>query len=436
MTFCRRFFIWALLPALGASCRQRELPGGEVRLRVTRLAASKAKTPEDIAPYDEAIAWHEYRVDKVLDGKLDAENVRVAHWTVLRGRPLDVARTPGETIELRLRPFQRTAELRDVASSDDLDVIADEPPRYIDIGQSLAQNQTPQALRFDYGGEFSQQMKLYWRLRGQLRLVVMGNSHATKGICTSLFFGEANLQSPAALNLAPAGANNHQQCIMVRDYLMPLPKLEWVIWVLSARSFNQTREDNRKMREFLTSPGYLHDQKHRSELWPAPPEEVRTEQLRSLSTGRVDLWGWEGRSKSLLPASLDEARPELLKLLREANFRFNETAWSEFSETVGLLSRRNVHVLLVTTPFHPVSRETYAADPDDTTQEGQRELVTHGERLAAAAANVWFHDFNRGEHHDFVHDEFYDADHLNHLGARHLTRLIIEWMGALQAESD
>lgn len=400
-------------------------------MRATRIAASKAKTPADIAPYDEAISWHEYRINKVLGGKLDATRVRVAHWTLLRGRQLEVSQMPGETVELRLRPFHNTAELRDVAGSDDLEITADEPPRWIDIGQTLAQDQTPQALRFDYAGEFSHQMRLYWQLRGQLRLVVMGNSHATKGICTSMFFADTNARTPVALNLAPAGANNHQQCVIVRDYLLPLPNLEWVIWVVSARSFNRTRLDNRKLYDFLTSPGYLHDQKHRSELWPAPQSRVTTEQLQSVTKGRVDAWGWEGRSKPLLPALAEDARPELLKLLEEANFRFDEAAWSEFAEAVRLLRRRSVRVLLVTTPFHPVTRETYAADPDDTTHEGQRELVRHCKRLAASEPGVWFRDFNGGGHHEFVHGEFYDADHLNQDGARHLTRLIIEWMGRL-----
>lgn len=248
-----------------------------------------------------------------------------------------------------------------------------------------------------------------------------------------MFFADTNARTPVALNLAPAGANNHQQCVIVRDYLLPLPKLEWVIWVASARSFNRTRLDNRRMYDFLTSPGYLHDQKHRSELWPAPQSRVTTEQLQRVTKGRVDAWGWEGRSKPVLPPLAEEARPGLLKLLKEANFRFDDAAWSEFAETVRLLRGRNVRILLLTTPFHPVTRETYAADPDDTTHEGQRELVHHCRNLAAREPNVWFRDFNDGGHHEFVHGEFYDADHLNREGARHLTRLIIEWMSPLQA---
>jgi hypothetical protein len=412
------------------SCGRERLPGGEVRVEAVRIASSKAKTPADIAPYDEALAWHEYDVKALLAGDLDAKRIRVAHWTVLRGEQLMVSTIAGEGVELRLRPFETAAALKDVASSDDLDIATDGGPLFIDIGQARAQNLTPQALRYDYGGSFSDQMKLFWRLRSQLRLVAMGNSHATKDICTGMFFPGENDVSPVALNLAPAGANNRLQCLVIRDYALRLPKLEWVVWVMSPRSFNSRRSDDLKLDDFLASPGFMHDQKHRDDLWPAPAQAKPTtiSDLATLQMRWRDAWGWEGRTKINLPASLEEARPALLKELSGSNASFDEDAWRLFTETTAMLVQRKIRVLLVEPPFHPITRETPAVDPESTSQKVMGELVAHLEEFDSREPFVWFKDFHQGGNHEFPHDEFYDADHLNREGARHLTSMIIEWM--------
>ena len=68
------------------------------------------------------------------------------------------------------------------------------------------------------------------------------------------------------LDLAPAGANNKQQCLIIREYVLPLPKIDTVLWAMSPRTFNAKRGDTFKMEEFLTSPGYQYDQQHQGEL--------------------------------------------------------------------------------------------------------------------------------------------------------------------------
>ncbi len=413
-----------------SSCGRAPLPGGEVKVSAVRVASSKPKTVAEVAPYDEALAWHEYEVKSVSAGVLEARKIHVAHWTMLRGRELPVSTVTGESVDLRLRPFGTADELKRVAASDHLDFTTEDVPRFIDIGQSLAQNLTPVAMRYDYGGAFSSQMRLYWRLRGQLKLVAMGNSHATKDICTGMFFPGENETTPVALNLAPAGANNWLQCLVMRDYVAPLPKLEWVVWVMSPRTFNAKRTDDRKLDDFLASPGRLHDQNSAAELWPVPANEkpAGISDLAALKTEWGDAWGWEGRTKINLPPTIEEARPALLDQLSGSRASFDEAAWSHFTETLALLTKKNVRVLLLMPPFHPITRETRAVDPDSTSQTVMRELAAHLTALDAQEARVWFKDFHRGGQHEFPHEEFYDADHLNRKGAQHLTAMIIEWM--------
>ena len=425
-----------LLALLLASCKPdagelaERNAGVALKVQAVRLALSKAKTAADIAPYDEALAWHEYQVEQVVSGELAAKTIRVAHWTVLHGQDVPVGRAKDEKVTLTLRPFEDTADLQDVASQDDLDISFEEVPRFIDMGQTLEKNLTPQALRYDYAGHFSGQMKLYWKLRGQLRLVVMGNSHATKGVCTGMFYPPENEQTPMALNLAPPGGNNHTQCRIVAEYVLPLPKLETVVWVMSPRSFNARRRDQRKEKEFFTSPGYLHDQANRDKLWPVPADAapVTVKDLAALKLGWVDMWGWEGRITTPLPPKLEDARAELLDAFSGTRFRFDDAAWAEFREAVAALTKKGVRVLLLTPPYHPISRETPAADVDDTPHEAMKDFALKLAEFDAAEPKVWFRDFNQGGRHAFPHEEFYDADHVNRTGARNLTGQIIEWM--------
>ena len=73
-----------------------------------------------------------------------------------------------------------------------------------------------------------------WRIEG------VTVAHATKGIATQEFFGAENRRTPLALNLAPPGACLEMECLVIREYVLPLPKLQWVVWVPSARRALQT----------------------------------------------------------------------------------------------------------------------------------------------------------------------------------------------------
>lgn len=420
-----------VLCAILASCKDRVRVGpGELLVEAERVTASKSKTPQDIQPYDEALAWHEYRVKRVLAGKLEDPVVRVAHWTVLAAKPVPVSTKRGEIVTLKIVPFDSVGNLKGVAASDDLDFSAAEPPRFLDLSQSLAQTTTPGALRYDYRGNVSEQMRLYWKLRGQLRAVAMGNSHATKGINPRAIMEDEIWSAPFMLNMAPAGANNDQQCLMLREYVLPLPRLEWLFWVVSARNFNAERSDTRKHEEFTTSPGWLYDQKHKAELWPVPPVQkpVTSTELLQMGDWSLDIWGSLILQKSLLPAGLDEQRRFVLEKCRNTGFTWSDASFSKFCETACRFTDKGVKVLVLTTPFHPMTRDAEAGDPDGTTHEGFREMVRHMEEFDRATPHLWFHDFHNGGAHDFPPAEFYDVDHLNKAGTLRLGEAIKEWM--------
>lgn len=426
------FFFHALAISLVlVACKERKQAlTSEIQVEVQRIAASRAKSPEDIQPYDEARAWHEYRVKRVLSGRLEADTIRVAHVTVHHGKAVKVSEVAGEFAVLTLRPIGKAEKLRDVAFSDDLEITGPEPPRFLDVTPAAISAHGADDLRCDYHGFMSQQMMLYWKLRGQLRLVVMGNSHATKGICAQMLGGAENLSTPVALNMAPGGASNKLQCLLLRDYVLPLPKIEWVVWEISPRSFNTERVDEIKSEAFLASPGRLHDEAHKADLWPmtVPPIPVTARELEQLGIRGCDIWGWEGRKIIRLPTDAREHRAEVLSHLKKAVFTWNDKAWTEFTDTVRALNSRGIRVMLLTTPMHPLVKEAPAADPDWTTHEGCAETVRHLQSLDDELALAWFMDFNKDGHHDFVAEEFYDTDHLNRAGATRFTQAIVQWL--------
>lgn len=401
----------------------------EIHVELKRVASSTPKKLVDILPYDEALVWHEYSVEKVFGGRMEASVVRVAHWSVMAGKDIPVSSQPGEIVKLELAPFDTIPDLGQVAASDDLEITAEEPPRYIDVTKPpMPDSDSP--LRYDYGGVFSDQMRLYWELRGQLRLVALGNSHATKGVCTREFLGPENLKTPMSFNLAPAGANTAFQCLIAREYVSKLPKLEWVVWVVSARNYNKNVRDLIKHRRFVESPGWQFDSLHQSELWPIEPAKnlVTAEHLKTLDVQAVDDWGWEVRSRSDLPADLDETRELILKQCVDPAFIWNPVAFEEFTQTASALAAKGVKVLVLTTPYHPFTKDAEALDPDRTSHEGMAEMVTKMQQFDAATENLWFKDFHNQGNHPFGLDEFYDVDHLNRKGAGHLSVLINEWM--------
>ena len=81
-------------------------PVPRVHLRATLLARSRTPSLQEIAPYREALAVFEYRVDEVTEGDLDGSTVRVAHRVLADGEALPVSRrAEGRQYPLTLESF-------------------------------------------------------------------------------------------------------------------------------------------------------------------------------------------------------------------------------------------------------------------------------------------------------------------------------------------
>lgn len=105
-----------------------------IRARARRVAASPSPTPEQIAPYREALVVHEYELQGKKRARLGGERIRVAHWAVLDGRVQPLPEPgKGGRLELRLERWEHHPRLESAYLADTLDPAPD-VPLYLDVG--------------------------------------------------------------------------------------------------------------------------------------------------------------------------------------------------------------------------------------------------------------------------------------------------------------
>jgi hypothetical protein len=423
----------ALLLTLGG-CGEPESgkksPGTVITVKAQATRLSRPPLPLEILPYDEALVIHEYQVLEKIEGDAPKGTIRVARWAVSGG----TAQTPlpadhqsaGAT--LKLAPLDSIPGLNSVHKRDDLPFDPD-ARTFLDLTQSLALPHPPAQIRHDYRVGMDDRMRAYWALRHQLKLVVLGNSHADCAVMPHLFHEVENRATPVCMSLSPAGSGLPLQSLIAKEYLADLPKLEWVIWGVSPRIFNAHGTHDRRHDQFIHSPAYAYDQSHRSELWPVPdglPILTDADLKKKFDFHRRDL-GWAARTESELKIPLDAAEEtRIIQLGRLVRFEESVALWTQFEETLRALTDRGVRVLLFTPPYHPLLAKGNTIDPSGTGHADYAKIVARLQSIDAANPLVFFIDIHQGGRHDFPHEEFANPDHLLETGSRRLTPQLVE----------
>ncbi|MEM7145353.1 MAG: hypothetical protein AAF591_09470 [Verrucomicrobiota bacterium] len=401
----------------------------EVRVEARLLATSGMPTLEEIAPYDEALVHHEYEVERVLDGEGEPGRARVARWGVLASKEQEGPGEIGSVGTMTLVPLDGVPGLDTVRVRDDLPFEPDLPV-YLDLSQSLAAADAPAQVRYDYRSDFSKRMRTYWLARDQIRLVVTGNSHTGTGVAAREFFLPENETTPVAVNMSPAGSGMDLQCLLVREYLMALPRLEWIVWGVSPRIFNGRTVPCRRHEMFIESPGYRFDREHWEELVgieDGATEAVTVGDIREATGKGFKYWGWSPARHRDYPEVLDAtSEKDILRQCRMDRFIRSEDLWAQFEETVALVTGKGVRLLLFTPPYHPLTARGVSVDVDGTGREAYEEIVERLEAMARENSLVLFEDIHNGGEHDFPHEEFANADHLAEAGAMRLTARLVE----------
>ena len=387
-----------------------------IRLKVKLLAKSKIPTLSDIAPYQEALVFYEYSVQKRLEGEFKGKKLRVAHWAIYDNQPQKIRKAEvGSSYTLDLYPYQQFSELESLYTSDTLKFDPD-IPLYHNVGQKILENRSVEE-RYDYDSIFSEKMPIFWRIKDQLKLVSLGDSRGEAGVRSEIFYGVENRKTPVAYNLAISGGPLEFQEIVVDKYLTKMPNLEWVVYQMSPRAVNRYFEHSAD-RELLKSRGFAFDRKHAETLWQRSDEDKKTvagiTSIPHVSEYWNERpWGWKFNAEVW-------NRPRTERF--EQEWKISEKRWNRLTSMIAALNERDVKMLLYLSPLHPIMQGQPVVDDDGTTQKGYQELVDRLKQLETEYPNLVFVDFLQGGDHDFLPEMFKDLDHLNALGAAKLTQ--------------
>jgi hypothetical protein len=101
-----------------AAERARRPAVPQTQVLATLQRCSRVPTLDEIAPYRQALAVCQYKVDRVVAGTPAGPTVRVARWVILDGTTL---KTPqGTSVPLTLEPFNANGQLESIYLSNDL----------------------------------------------------------------------------------------------------------------------------------------------------------------------------------------------------------------------------------------------------------------------------------------------------------------------------
>lgn len=96
-------------------------PVARIEVEARLAASSDVPTLREISPYREALAVFEYQVHQASNSLAGGDRLRVAHWVILDGTPLEVARaTPGDLHRLVLEAYAANPQLEGAYLSDTL----------------------------------------------------------------------------------------------------------------------------------------------------------------------------------------------------------------------------------------------------------------------------------------------------------------------------
>jgi hypothetical protein len=285
----------------------------------------------------------------------------------------------------------------------------------------------------DYIYELKERIPLLYAIRGQVKLVVLGDSRANRGIDTSALLNPANSVRPTAFNLSVSTSGLDVHEILIRDYLKNVPSLEWIVDGLSPRVFNKywTDDAGEKLRN---CPGYAYYMNTWHTQWEAAsPQTYTAADIRR--NGFSAPWGFSGG------IGLDQGTTnplkinELIKLASEGRYEFVHERWQRFEALLDDLDKRRVKFLAFVPPVHYGVARAPCADDDGTVNAAYWALMTGLRDLEARHPNFFFYDLHHKGYNDFKDEEYFNWDHVNVKGAAKMTRMVEEYRQACETKS-
>ena len=281
----------------------------------------------------------------------------------------------------------------------------------------------------DMPGGFRDIRRLFLRLRGQLKVAVLGDSRVEKGVDPKYFLGEENKKFPMALNFGAGSSGLPRVQVIIEDYLVHAPKLQWVVYGISPRVFNKYYRSD-EGDDIKRSSLYRSDKQRQG--WPEMTGELVP--ARAIDDDDFSPWGFDGEDGMDDDREDEDDREEFREDLREnGRYRFDTKRLEVFESLIQTLAKRNVGMLAFTPPMHPISAGLPCTDDDGTPREAYDKLVEKMKALDKKHPNFYFIDVNNKGEHNLEHKDFNNFDHLNTKGAKKLTLMLNDLIKAIDS---
>ncbi len=268
-------------------------------------------------------------------------------------------------------------------------------------------------------------------LRGQLKVVVIGDSRAERGVDPSYFLGEENQKHPIAFNFGLCARGMAMAQLLCEDYFAHGSKMEWVIYGLSTRVLNTYYTPSNNEDNIKESRGYQADKA----AWATLPDVDGMVEFSDIDTDDSSQWGFNGREGIDDDISeRDERERTLRELGGSGRFIFDLKRLEMLESAIKTLAEHKVKLLAFSPPIHPISIGMPCTDDDGTNREGYDEFVAQMNALDQKYPNFYFLDVNNKGEHGLDHECFYDLDHLNIRGAKKLSLRLNAFMKSVDSD--
>ena len=424
-------------------------PPGGVPFEVKGRLVQKSPIPtlKSIAPYKEALVVFTYEVLGSSDAKTKGKRLPVAHWAI-QDRVTQPITTlgVGTEVSLRLQPLADFPKLAEVKTSDDSGIF---DPVWLDVGQKLKLPEWAGTSR-DYGhADLTHFMPVFMALRGQLKLVALGDSRGMDAFQCDKFYGAENRRIPMAFNMSVGTAYLDYHQFQLDNYIINLPKLEWVVLCISPRVFRggvSYRTLPAVDGHTVKSPAHQAYLAKRDELWKnAPMAPVAAEQVMATfgigehgdrGNAYTTPWGVKRAEVPILPEDLATFRPrwgDSAQVQRYLDAEVKKAGTTVHRMELGpgpdvgsfaalrrmglMLGERGARLMLFTAPMAPEYGQTDPVTIDLVTRKCYDDIVRRLRKVESEMPNVHFLDINKGGRHDIPSHCFANDDHVNKLGS-------------------
>jgi hypothetical protein len=449
-------FVGGVLGGVSAAPKGQPAPKGkpdspassrpaDVVVEAKLAAKSPTPTPDmdfDVFVYREGLVIYQYQVLKVVQGALDATKILVAHWGLKRDLVQPVTKTDvGATVTLSLIPFEKGDRLDKIYRCDTLKDTTS--PRFFDVGQKLDLPAEEQG-RWNYAIEVGRAMRQFHFLKNQLKLVVLGDCQGWFSVRTRLYFPEENLKTPVALCMTSERSCLSLYETLATDYLVKLPKLEWVVFAWQTRWLNgqcKWAGYGTKNDAFKSSSGYKYDMANADRVFkPIDHDPITVDHIlanpvvadawRRAAWGEMSFRDKEKTIDDLLTYDLS-TRPKPVDYSagrteeqRKSNPQYSAERNAQWERIVKVLMDRKIRVLVYTLPVNASFANSNKKDKNGTTAETYGDEQYLMKKLEEKYKGFFFFfDINNGGNNGLTEQETGKPDHNSVNGAIKVTAM-------------